>query len=96
VRPARLLYTPTARDYLRHLHPSLKNALREAIEELALQPLKGKPLQEEFEGFRSHRLKRYRVVYRYDEVKNQIEVLLAASRSDVYRLFSDYLKKLKA
>lgn len=96
MRPARLLYTPTARDTLRHLHPSLKKALREAIEELALQPLKGKPLQEEFEGFRSHRFKRYRVVYRYDETKNLIEILLAAPRSDVYRLFSDYLKKLKA
>jgi mRNA-degrading endonuclease RelE of RelBE toxin-antitoxin system len=91
---AEIVYSPTARKYLRHLHPSVKQALREAIEELGVEPLKGKPLQEEFEGFRSHRFKRYRVIYRYVEKEHRVEVLLAGPRQEVYRLFGDYLKEL--
>ncbi len=95
MKPARIVYTPTARDILRKLHPSIKKALREAIEELMLEPLKGKPLQEEFMGFRSHRLKSYRVIYRYREPKNTVEIHYPGPRSDVYRLFSEYIKKLR-
>ena len=94
MKPARLLYTPTARDILKKAHPFLKKALKEAIEELILEPLKGKPLQEEFEGFRSQRFKKYRVIYRYQAEKNLVEIHFAGPRAEVYRLFSDYLNKL--
>jgi addiction module RelE/StbE family toxin len=95
VKTVRLLYTPTARDYIRKINPSLKRPLREAIEELSIDPLKGKPLQEEFSGYRSHRFKKYRIVYRFQEVKNTVEIIFAGPRSDVYQLFSDYLEKLR-
>ncbi len=90
-----IVYSPTARDYLRSFQPSLKASLREAVEELVTSPLKGKPLQDEFEGFRSHRFKRYRVIYRYIENKRRIEILFAGPRRDVYVQFSRYLKNLK-
>lgn len=66
------------------------------IEELSLEPLKGKPLRDEFEGFRSHRFKKYRVVYRHAENKGLVEIAFAGPRRDVYQLFSNYLKKLKS
>lgn len=90
-----IVYSPTARDLLRHFQPSLKTALREAVEELVSTPIKGKPLQEEFEGFRSLRFKRYRVIYRIVEEKRRIEVLFAGPRRDVYSQFGDYLRSLK-
>ncbi len=93
---ARIVYSPVARHYIQHLPPALKAPLREAIEELELEPLKGKPLQEEFEGFRSHRFKKYRVIYRYREKQNRVEILFGGPRSNVYTLFSDYLKKLQS
>lgn len=96
MKPRRIVYTPTARQYLKHLHPDLKKALKESIEELSLEPTKGKPLQDEFEGFRSHRLKRYRVIYRHNEDKDLVEIYFAGPRKDVYRLFSKYLKDLQA
>lgn len=96
LKPPRIVYSPTARLFLKHLHPGIKKALREAIEELPPEPYKGKPLQDELEGFRSHRFKRYRVIYRYLENENQIEVLYAGPRKEVYRLFSDYLKKMQS
>lgn len=92
---ARIVYSPTARDYLKHLPPAVKSPLREAIEELALEPLKGKPLQEEFEGFRSHRFKKYRIIYRHQEKQNRVEILFGGPRSNIYTLFSDYLKKIR-
>lgn len=95
MRAVRLTYTPTARDYLKKLHPDLKKALREMIEELIEDPKKGKPLRDEFEGFRSHRLKKYRVIYRYEEAENLVEIIFAGPRRDVYRLFSSYLKGLR-
>jgi mRNA-degrading endonuclease RelE of RelBE toxin-antitoxin system len=95
VRAVQIVYSPAARDLLRHFQPSLKAALREAIEELCSAPTKGKPLQEEFEGFRSLRFKRYRVIYRYVEGKRRIEILFAGPRRDVYGQFADYLKSLR-
>ena len=94
MKPVQIVYSPTAKEYLRHLYPDLKKSLREAIEELLADPRKGKPLREEFDGFRSHRFKRYRIIYRYREDKHRVEIAFAGGRSDVYRLFSDYLKKL--
>ncbi|MBI3540698.1 MAG: type II toxin-antitoxin system RelE/ParE family toxin [Deltaproteobacteria bacterium] len=95
MKTRRITYTLTAHEYLKHLHPSLKSPLREMIEELLLEPLKGKPLRDEFEGFRSHRFKKYRVIYRYRAEKEVIEVLFAGHRREVYKLFSNYLKGLK-
>lgn len=90
-----IVYTPTAKQYLTHLHPELKRGLRFVIEELAEEPLKGKPLQRELEGFRSHRFKKYRVIYQFNEKKNRVQILFAGPRTDVYELFGRYLRETK-
>lgn len=64
-----------------------------AIDELKKNPNLGKPLQEDFVGYRSHRFKRYRVIYKYHERQNQINVIFAGNRLDVYEQFSKYLKR---
>lgn len=87
----RIVYTPTARQYLIHLHPEIKRGLRLVIEELLENPFRGKSLCQELSGFRSHRFKRYRVIYEYDEQKKRVKILFAGPRSDVYQLFQDYL-----
>ncbi len=96
MKPLSIVYSPEAQHYIRRLHPSVKSALRNIIEELFENPLKGKALREEFEGFRSHRFKKYRVIYQYEENKKQIEILFAGPRIEVYRLFAEYLKKMKS
>lgn len=65
------------------------------IEELVVDPFLGKPLRDEFQGFRSHRFKRYRVIYRYKAEKNRIEILLAGPRKDIYAHLADLVKKMK-
>lgn len=92
MKPAAIHYTPAARQYLRHLHPSIKSPLRSIIEELAQDPLQGKPLRDELTGFRSHRLRSYRVIYRYLEPRHCVEVVFAGPRRDVYEIFARFLK----
>ena len=94
MKPIQIVYSLEAQRYLCHLTPSVKTALRFLIDELQTDPWKGKPLKDEFEGFRSHRFKKYRVIYRYVEEKRRIEILFAGERIEVYRLFSEYLSNL--
>jgi mRNA-degrading endonuclease RelE of RelBE toxin-antitoxin system len=55
--------TTTAHQLLRHLHPDLKRLIRQALDELANHPMKGKPLQEELAGLWSLRVSHYRIIY---------------------------------
>ena len=57
--------------------------LKEAIRELSDKPLLGKKLKGEFEGLRSYRVGRFRIVYRF--VKDLLEVVYIDDRKDVYR-----------
>lgn len=45
----------------------------------------GKPLDEPFDGFYSARRGTYRVIYRIDEAKHQVEIHSIRHRRDVYR-----------
>lgn len=95
MKKIKIAYTPTAAAFLRHLHPIAKKPLKEIIEELALKPFLGKPLRDEFEGYRSHRLRKYRVIYRYHEEESRVEIVMAGPRTDIYTRFSEILKKMK-
>ena len=85
MRPHRVRYTPAAAESIRHLHPDIKRAVREAIRGLAADPLRGRPLVLELAGFRSLRVSRYRVIYRIGD--RAVEVHLVGPRRDIYETF---------
>ncbi len=89
--PYRVRYTPTAAESIRHLHPSVKQAIREAIRGLSADPVRGHPLTLELTGFRSLRVSRYRVIYRFDEAARAVEVHLVVPRKDIYEVFRELL-----
>jgi mRNA-degrading endonuclease RelE of RelBE toxin-antitoxin system len=60
-----------------------RDHIKEAIRELAGNPLLRKKLKGEFEGLRSHRLGAFRIVYRFTE--ELLEVVYVEHRRDVYR-----------
>lgn len=60
-----------------------KNRLKEAVRELAENPLSGKKLKGELEGLRSYRLGPFRLVYRFR--KDLLEIVSVDHRKDVYR-----------
>ncbi len=91
--PFRVRYTPTAADSIRHLHPGVKQAIREAIRGLSADPLGGHPLTLELAGFRSLRVSRYRVIYRLDETGGVVEIHLVGPRKDIYELLRELLDR---
>ncbi|MBI4412814.1 MAG: type II toxin-antitoxin system RelE/ParE family toxin [candidate division NC10 bacterium] len=91
--PHQIRYTPTAAESIRHLHPSIKRALREAIRGLAADPLSGHPLAFELAGFRSLRVSRYRVIYRVQEADRVVEIHLVGARRDIYAVFRQFLER---
>ena len=88
-------YTPEASRILSKLHPENKKLIRAALEDLRKNPYAGSDLQEELYGFKSFKLKRYRVLYNINEEKNIIRIFHIGHRKDVYQQFNRLLNQLK-
>lgn len=79
--------SPKARAQLKDLSrdASLRRRLVNALEGLARTPLAGKPLKGPFQGVRSHRVGRYRILYEVFQNRLVVYVMDICHRSDVYR-----------
>lgn len=89
----RVRYTAVAADSIRHLHPSIKHAIREAIRNLTTDPFLGHPLTLELTGFRSLRISKYRMIYRLHEEARAVEIHLVGARKDIYEVFREFLQR---
>ena len=87
--------TPEASRSVAKLHPENKRQRKLALIELRQSPYSGKNLQEELIGFKSLRIKRYRVIYTVREEENYIEIYHIGHRSDVYEQLRRLLTKLQ-
>jgi len=67
VNPFRVRYTPEAAGRIRKLHPEVKQEIRQAIRLVQDAPLTGHTLQQELAGFRSFRVRTYRLIYRLND-----------------------------
>ena len=88
-------YTPEASRLLSKLHPENKKLIRAALEDLRKNPYAGSDLQEELYGFKSFKLKRYRVLYNLNEEENIIQIFHIGHRKDVYEQFNRLLNELR-
>lgn len=79
-----LRLTPEAHALYTHLSPAVKRNIKHALRDIVSNPFVGKALQAELSGYRSYRIQRYRVVYRFNEVENMLEVIHFGHRSHVY------------
>ena len=94
MRHLRIRFTPEAAELLSRFHPESKKLIKEAIKELRQDPYSGGNLQEELSGFKSYKSKRYRILYRFNEEENVIEIYYVGHRRDVYDQFRLLLNKL--
>ena len=91
-RPAfRVLYTEEAKKNIEKLDPSVKRLIRKAIESLAVNPEKGKPLSYELAGLRSLRTSDYRVIYRIRGGELLIIIVAVGHRREIYKKLSELL-----
>ncbi len=90
----RLKFTLEAARLLAKLHPEAKKFIKASLEELLRNPYLGDDLQQELSGFKSYKIKRYRVLYDINEEEEVIQVYYVGHRRDVYEQFRDLLSDL--
>ncbi|MFC1876764.1 type II toxin-antitoxin system RelE/ParE family toxin [Thermodesulfobacteriota bacterium] len=86
----KMRFTPESSRIVSKLHPEKKKLIKQALTELRQNPYMGKNLHEELSGFKSLRLKQYRIIYNIDEENKFIQIYHIGRRRDVY----DQLKRL--
>ena len=79
-----VVYTLTAKAAIRQLDPGTRNKVRAAVDELAKDPLQGKPLSFTLKGLRSWRTGDWRIIYRAEAEKVVVVVVTVGHRRDVY------------
>ena len=85
----RLVYSETARDLIRKLHPDLKLIVRARLKRIADNPYLGKPLVKELSGYLSLKAKRYRIIYKIQEEGQVVQIHYLGHRKDIYQLFNE-------
>ena len=88
-------FTPETSRILSRFHPENKKLIKQALIELRKNPYAGIDLQEELYGFKSFKLKRFRVLYNINEEENIIQIFHIGHRKDVYEQFNRLLNQLK-
>ena len=89
----RIRYTPEAASRIRKLHPEVKQDIRETISTLQASPLSGHALQQELTGFRSFRVRTYRIIYGLNDEARTIDVIFVGQRRNVYEELLALVKK---
>lgn len=94
MKSLKIRLTPEAARFVAKLHPENRKIIRQALDEIRRNPHSGYDFQEELSGFKSFRSKRYRIIYKVDEVGHSIDVYLVGHRRDVYEQLGLLLRKL--
>ena len=94
MRGFRIRFTHEAARLMTKLHPENKKSIKEGLKTLRENPDIGADLQRELSGFKSYRLKRYRVIYKIIEEQKAIHIYYIGHRSDVYEQFQILLNRL--
>jgi len=89
----RLLYSESARNQIRYLHPDLKAIIRKRLKKLAQNPYLGKHLEKELSNYFSLRARRFRIIYMVKESAKTIEIHYVGHRKDIYELFKEQFIK---
>ena len=104
----KLRFTPEASRLISKFHPrpprlsesdggqaDNKKLIKQALNDLCLNPHIGNDLQEELYGFKSFKIKRYRILYTINEEKRFIQIFYVGHRKDVYEQFRLLLNELQ-
>ena len=94
MRELKVRLTREAAKIVSKLHPENKKLIRSALDEVRQNPHQGRDLQDELAGFKSYRIKRYRIVYQLNEERSSIDIYYLGHRRDVYEHFRTLLNKL--
>ena len=87
----KIVFSPEASKSISTLHPEIKRIVKQSLSELRNIPYSGKDLQVELSGFKSFRIKNFRIIYDIDENLNTIRIYYFGRRKDAYEQFRKLL-----
>ena len=88
----KLVISPAAADVIRHLPPSVKRGVKQAIRAIAADPDCGEPLQRELAAYRKYKVRRFRIVYAIDRRRRTVRILAVGPRSTIYEEVAERLR----
>ena len=91
--PFRSDIPPHVAEVVRVLHPDLKPLIKSGIRAIAANPECGEPLQQELDGLRTYRVRRFRIVYATDQKGRAIRLMAVGHRRYVYEELTDRLRR---
>jgi mRNA interferase RelE/StbE len=84
-------FTREAKKRIEKLDASIKKIIQKAIDSLAQNPYKGKPLSHELAGLYSYRTSDYRIIYKIEEGQLIIIVITVGHRREIYKKLKDWM-----
>jgi mRNA interferase RelE/StbE len=84
-------FTREAKKSIEKLDASIKKIIQKAIDSLAQNPYKGKPLSHELAGLYSYRTSDYRIIYRIEEGQLIIIVISVGHRREIYKKLKEWI-----
>lgn len=78
-------FTREAKKRIEKLDAYIKKIIQKAIDSLAQNPYKGKPLSHELAGLYSYRTSDYRIIYKIEEGQLIIIVITVGHRREIYK-----------
>jgi mRNA interferase RelE/StbE len=94
--PYKVLFTKEAKRNVEKLDPSIRKVIGKAIESLAANPAKGKPLAYDLAGLHSLKTSDYRIIYRIREKELLIIVIAVGHRKEIYKKLKELLSGLSS
>ena len=88
----KLVIPPGVADTIRHLPPSLKHGVRQAIRTIAANPASGEPLQRELAAYLKYKVRRFRIVYAIDRRRRMVRIMAVGPRSTIYEEVAEQLR----
>ena len=86
-------YTPECSRLISKLPPEIKRLVRSTVDTLLTKPDMGTELTGELAGYRSYRVRRSRIIYRFNEAESCLKVYHVGHRCDVYETLRSVLSR---
>ena len=89
-----VFFTREAKRNVEKMDASIRRIIKKAIQSLAVNPAKGKPLAYDLAGLHSLRTSDYRIIYRVREKQLIIIVIAVGHRKEIYKKLKELLSGL--
>jgi len=96
MKDLKIKFTPEAASLFLKLRPDNKKMIKTGLKVLRQNPDLGGDLQGELSGFKSYKIRRYRILYKIAAEEKIIQIYYLGHRRDVYEQFQMLLNSFSS